>query len=145
MLGIRRVLQTIFGLLLAVVLYSSWKLPNPNYEATIGLSGIAVVVLLILGPLWPSAGKIERGKSILDRVTGLPDATPVMVNVVGGVFSLYEAWYSYTHTSRELHRFEKPIAALFGPNVVPIAWLLLAAGCAWYAYRFYRKSKGLQS
>jgi hypothetical protein len=145
MLFIRRVLQLIFGLLLAAVLYSHWKSPNPNYESTIGLSGIALLVILVLGPFWPSANKIERAKAILDRVTGLPNATPVVVNVLGGLFALYEAWDSYAHSPREALRIERTIATLFGSGAVPVAWLFLAAGCAWYAYRFYRKSKGLQS
>ena len=142
MLFIRRVLQIIFGLVLAAVLYSSWKSPNPNYESTIGLSGIAVLVILILGPWWPSVEKIERAKATLNRVTGLPNATPVVVNVLGGLFALYEAWDSHAHSSREVFRLERAIAAIFGPDAVPVAWLVLAVGCAWYAYRFYRKSKG---
>lgn len=101
MLFIRRVLQIIFGLLLAAVIYSSWKSPNPNYESTIGLLGIALFVILILGPWWPSAEKIERAKTSLNHVIGIPNATPVVVNVLGVLFSLYEAWDSYAHPSRE--------------------------------------------
>jgi len=142
MLFIRRVLQIIFGLLLAAVIYSSWKSPNPNYESTIGLLGIALFVILILGPWWPSAEKIERAKTSLNHVIGIPNATPVVVNVLGVLFSLYEAWDSYAHPSREAFRLEKIIAALFGPGVIPIAWIFLAVGCAWYAYRFYRDRSG---
>jgi hypothetical protein len=67
MIVLRRALQAIFGLVLAAVLYSSWKSPNPNYESTIGLSAISILVILVLGPWWPSTKQTADGSFLPNK------------------------------------------------------------------------------
>jgi uncharacterized protein YacL len=141
---IRALLIVVFGLLAALVVSDLWKGPRANTQLNWTVLAIFIFIIVVLGPLWPSKAKMQRWAAALDRATGIPNVTPIVVNALGAVYSLYMVLNTYAHPNREFHRFERPIASVFGADGVMIAWLLICAGCLTYGYRFYKISKASQ-
>jgi hypothetical protein len=141
MRAIRAFLVVVFGLLAALVVSDLWKAPSTNTQLNWTVLAIFIFIIAVLGPLWPSKAKMQRWAAALDRATGIPNVTPVAINVLGAVYSLYMVWNTYAHPDRELNRLERPIAGLLGANGVIAGWLLICLGCLLYGYRFYKISK----
>jgi len=143
MLLIRRGLQIIFGFVLAAVLYSWWKSPNPNLEAAIGLSSTSLLIILILGPWWPSQENVDRltQKSKLRLPTDNPQVAIYVFNFLCAAYSIYKAWDVYSNPVKELWQFEKTAFAIAGINGVIAFWLILAFGCLSHGASTYAKAK----
>ncbi len=141
---IRALLIVVFGLLASLVVSDLWKAPNANARLNWAVLALFVLIIVVLGPLWPNATKMQKLAAALDRATGIPNATPIVINLLGAVYSLYMVWNTYAHPDRELHRFERPIAGLFGADGVIVSWLFICVGCSIYGYRFYKISKASQ-
>jgi hypothetical protein len=138
---VRIFLQVVFGLLSGIMVLVLTTSPNPDYYTGFMLLGTFIFIILVLGPWWPTQERVRNLPVVLDRMTGIPNATPILVNAVCAVYAVYRAWETVTHPGRDLHSFEKPIFFLLGTTGVMAAWVLIGVGCIWYGYRFFRESQ----
>ena len=139
MIVVRGLLFFIFSLLAAFAVYLVYEEPASRTNWT-GLATF-LVILAILGPAWPSPSNFQRWGAGLNRILGIDNATPVLVNGLCALYSAYNVWDTYAHPGRQLHDFEKVLAAFFGTDGVLLAWVIIFASCAYYAIRAYRVSK----
>lgn len=137
---VRALLIVIFGLLSTMAASNIWRAPSSNAGLSWSALALFICIILVLGPLWPTQTKLRRLAALLDRVTGIPNATPVVANLLASVYALYRVFDTYAHPDREYARVERGVARYFGANGVIIFWLIVCGGCLIYAYRFYKAS-----
>ena len=103
MLLIRRILQVAFGLVALAVLFTTLKSPTAHLLTNIAFIGFFVLIILVLGPWWPSADKAQKWK--LSLPTDDPKvAFPLLVAALA-VFSFFQAWEAYSQPNPHFHRF----------------------------------------
>ena len=141
MIIVRGFLALIFLVLVGLVLMDIFNGPKPNYRVQLPVLAISIGIVLVLGPLWPSANKIQKVKAFFDRLTGLPNSTPVIANVICACYATYKIWDTYAHSPSSFAGFERTLARTFGPESVPVGWFFIAVGAVWYGIRFYKASK----
>lgn len=139
MLWVRRLLQIAFGLFSCALIFILLKTPNPDYLLSITMLVFFILIILVLGPWWPSSQSAAKWK--LDLPTDNPKTAAYLLLVVIGLGALYTSWSVYTDPNHKLYRIEKTIAILFGTNGVAAFWLILGVSCLWGAYNEYNRSK----
>lgn len=112
MLILRRLLQLAFGLVAAAVLFITIRAPGANVLTNLVFVAFFILIILVLGPWWPSADKISKWK--LNLPTDSPRiAFPLFAALLGG-FSFFRAWDTYVRPNQEFRRFELFVSAQFG-------------------------------
>jgi len=143
MRAFRIVFQLIFGLLSAAIIFHFLITPNADYASGLTLLTLFVLVILVLGPWWPSPENILRwGENSKLR---LPTDDPQVLNYVSSyifaVWGFYEAWHMYSEPTKELWGLERTVYAIAGVNGVIAFWLLLAFAVLINGIKAHRKVK----
>jgi hypothetical protein len=140
MLPLRRLLQIVFGLLSAAVIFNMAKSPTADFVADTVMVGLFVFVILVLGPWWPSPDNARKWDWALklDLPTDDPKIAAPLAGVALGAYSLYLAWSAHTQPNRELQLLEKIVAVFSGREGVAVAWAIISVSCfvgAWRAFK----------
>jgi hypothetical protein len=142
---IRLLLQLIFGLLSAVIVLIFLAKPNPNYVSDLSMLAFLILIIIVLGPCWPSQENLDRWseKWKFDLPTDNPQAALYVFNVLGAIYGFYKAWNAYAIPiqAKDLWRIEKTAFTVAGVNGVIAFWLLLALACLLYGVAAYVKSR----
>lgn len=139
MLILRRILQVIFSLLFVAVLAMLVKNPNPDYANNLPMLVLFVVIVVVLGPLWPSPEKQKNFK--FDLPTDNPKlAIPLFMGAMG-LASFYFALDTWLSPSQSHIKYSKIVYSLFGNDGVVVFWVLAGVACLVWAFRAYKKHK----
>jgi hypothetical protein len=140
MSAIRILLQLIFALLSAVVVIC---LPDNNFSSSVAMLAVFALIIVVLGPCWPSQENIARWSKILKFTlpTNNPQVAIYVANYLCTAFCLYKAWDTFTNPTKELWRHEKTAFAIAGISGVIAFWVLLALACLAYGMATHAKSK----
>lgn len=143
MRAFRILLQVIFGLLSALVVFVFLRAPNADYVSNLGMLAFFVLIILVLGPWWPSQENIEHWskKWKLQLPTDDTQVAIYIANLLGAAYGFYKAWDRYTNPTTELWRFEKTAYALAGTSGVVAFWAFLALACLAYGMSVYAKTR----
>ena len=143
MLIVRFLLILICALFALLVVAAELSSEAPTLVSGLAmLAAVFIAFILILGPFWPNAARIQKLKLILNRVLGVENAIPVVLCAVLGLFTVWSAWDTYVNpTTRELHGIERLIVAVVGSGTLPIFLLLLGVYLLWKAYDFFKRSR----
>jgi hypothetical protein len=98
-----------------------------DFAADAAMIVLFALIILVLGPWWPSADRIQNWK--FDLPTDDPKIAKPLALAAIGIFSFFEAWSVHTDPSHRFIRFEKLFALVSGPEGVAVAWLIVGAGC----------------
>lgn len=139
MIWIRRLFQVIFGLLSCAPIFFMLITPNPDYSSNITILILFILIILVLGPWWPSPGNTSKWK--LGLPTDNPKVAVYLLPAAFGLVSLCLSWSVYTDPNHKPYRIEKIIAVPFGNSGVAIFWLMVGFSCLWGAYIAYNRSK----
>lgn len=143
MRAIRILLQAVFGILSALVIFVFLGAPNADYASNLGMLAFFVLIILVLGPWWPSREHIDhwREKWILQLPTDDPQVAIYIANFLGAAYGFYKAWDRYANPAAELWRLEKTAYALAGTKGVVAFWALLALACLAYGMDVYARTR----
>lgn len=139
----RIVLQIIFGLLSALIIFVFMRAPNANYTSNLSMLAFIVLIILLLGPWWPNQENIERWthKWKLQLPTDNPQVASYVVNFLCAAYGFYKAWETYEKPTKTLWRLEKTAYSIAGIHGVIAFWLFLAIACLAYGMIAYGKTK----
>ena len=131
---LRIALQVIFGLLSAILVFVFLAAPNADYASNLSMLAVFVLIILVLGPWWPSAENIERWEKRWNfkLPTDNIEVAKYVANYLASAFGFYRAWYVYTNPTSELGRFENFPFAVAGKSGVIVFWVMI--GFAGLAY-----------
>jgi hypothetical protein len=138
MLIVRRLLQVAFALVAAAVVFVTVKAPGGHLVSNLVFVAFCILIILLLGPWWPSVDKIGKWKFNLP--TDNPRIAFPLFGATLGAYALFRAWDTYARPSQDFYRFEIPIASLFGAEGVAWAWAAIGVGCFWGAWRLHRRA-----
>ena len=140
---LRILLQIIFGLLSASIIFVLLKKPGAGLTSDLTMLSIFILFVVILGPCWPSQESIDRwGKRLNFRLpTDNPDVAKYIANYVASAYCFYHAWGVFNNPTRDLWRYEKAAFAIAGAKGVIAFWILLAFVCLIYGAAAHAKSK----
>lgn len=127
---LRILLQIIFVLISLITIFLS----KPVDGGTLVMLAIFVLIILILGPCWPSQENIERwgARSKWHFPTDDPKVAIYVANYLVAGFGFYRAWVIYAHPTEKLWSKEYAVFAIGGINGVIAFWIFLAfAALAW--------------
>lgn len=143
MRALRIILQLIFGLLSTMIIFIFLRDPGGDYASNLSMLVLFILIILVLGPWWPSQDNISRWaqNSKLRLPTDDPEVAIYVVNFLGAAYSLYKAWDIYINPVKDLWGFEKTAFAIAGTNGVIASWLILAFGCLSYGVSTYVRAK----
>ena len=139
MLIVRLLLQLASGLVALAALFFAIKSPSATNVAFVVFF---ILVILVLGPWWPSAEKAQKWK--LDLPTDDSKIALPLFAAAMGAFSFFQAWDAYTEPNQHFHRFEVFIARILGAEGVALVWLVVGLGCFMSAWRAFRRIKAAQ-
>jgi len=139
MLIVRRLLQVAFALVAAAVAFITIKAPDGRLATHLAFIVFFILIILLLGPWWPSSDKIGKWK--LNLPTDNHKIAFPLAGAVLGVYALFQAWDIYARPNQDFRRFEIPIAAYFGAEGVAWAWVAIGVGCFWGAWRLHRRGR----
>jgi hypothetical protein len=136
-------LQIACGLVVLAILVVTITSPGANILAEIVVMGFFVLIILLLGPWWPSADKAERWK--LDLPTDDPKvALPLFLAAVGA-FSFFLAWDAHTQPNAHFRRLLGLVAQLFGADGVAIVFMVVGVICFARAWAAFDRKRGDRS
>jgi len=119
--------------------------PDADFITDLSMLALFILIILTLGPWWPSQENIERWgeNSKLNLPTDNPQVAICVINYLWSAFAFYKVWHTYTEPTKEFYKYERTVFAIAGTNGVIVFWLLLAFVALRYgmvAYRKVRKS-----
>jgi len=137
---LRILLQIIFVLISLITIFLSRPL-NGDYASTLVMLAIFVIIILILGPFWPSQENIDRWmkKWKFNLTTDDKQVAIYVANYLGSIFSFYHAWDTYVNPTNELWRHERTAFAVAGINGVIAFWIILGFACLAYGIATHSK------
>jgi hypothetical protein len=91
----------------------------------------SVLIILLLGPWWPSKDKINKWK--FDLPTDDPAVAIPLLAAALSVYSFFRSWQIFVTPQRNFYRLERLVLALFGPEGVALAWAAFGLGSAYGA------------
>jgi len=139
MLIVRTILLVIFSLLFIGLLFVSFSNTTPINEGTWSILGLFMIIILVLGPFWPSKEKIENSKFNLP--TDNPKVAVPLFMVGLSLMSFYLAVNEWLSPSETHRRMVKTVYSLFGSTGVIVFWILIGFICLGGAYHAYKKYK----
>ena len=135
---IRRLLQIVLGLAVSVVLITMLKSPTADLVTDAILIALFVLIILALGPWWPSLTNARYWAwfSKINLPTDDPKIATPLFQLAMGMYSLFHAW-THTQPNQQFHRFERLIGPLSGHEGIALAWAIIGISCfvaAWRAF-----------
>ena len=140
MLLVRRLLQIAFGFLVLAWLFFTVTGPTANLVTNTVFTGFLVLVILVLGPWWPSPDNYRKWDWALklDLPTDDPKIAAPLAGAAMGAYSLFLAWSAHTQPNPKFQLIEKIVASFSGREGVALAWAIIGVSCfvsAWQAFR----------
>jgi len=139
MLIVRFILLIVFGLLFVGLLFVSFNSTTPTSEGTWSLLGLFLVIIVVLGPLWPSQEKIENPS--LKLPTDNPKVAKPLALFAISCVSFYSAVSEWLSPSPYQGRMVRTIYSLLGSNGVVLFWVFVGLFCLVAAYNAYKHLK----
>jgi len=133
----RAVLIVIFGLLFVSVVAGISQSAGHNKETDLTILALFAVIIVVLGPLWPSKEKIENSKRTLP--TDNPKLAMPLFMAGLAIVSFYFALNEWTSPTHSHSRLSTAVYFLFGSTGVMIFWVLLGFLCLFGGYTAYKK------
>ena len=139
MLLLRQLLQIAFGFLVLAWLFFTVTGPTADLVTNAAFTGFLVLIILVLGPWWPSPDKPRNwGWALkLDLPTDDPKIAAPLASAAMGIYSLFHAW-EHTQPNPRLHGFERIIGPWSSHEGIALAWAIIGVSCfvgAWQAFR----------
>jgi hypothetical protein len=139
MLLLRRLLQIVFGLLSAAVIFNMAKSPTADFVADTTMVALFVLIILVLGPWWPGPDNARNWDWALklDLPTDDPKIAAPLASAALGIYSLFHAW-EHTQPTPQFHGFERIIGQWSSHEGIALAWAIIGVSCfvgAWQAFR----------
>ena len=141
MRAIRIILQLIFGLLSAMIIFVFMQVPNADNNSNIAMLVFFILIVFVLGPLWPSQENTERWIEKVQFPTDDIEVAKYVANFLGAAYGFYHVWEIYTNPTKELWRLEKTAFSIAGTNGVIIFWLVLSFACLFSGIKYYVKAR----
>ena len=138
MLLLRRLLQIVFGLLVLAVLDMMVESPTADLVSDAVMVGLFILIILVLGPWWPSPDNDRKWDWALkvNLPTDDPRIAAPLFKAAMGIYSLFHAW-EHTQPNPQLHRFERIIAPWSSHEGIALAWTIIGVSCfvgAWLSF-----------
>lgn len=121
------------------VLTTLIKSTNPDYASDLPLLVLFVIIIAVLGPLWPSLEKLDNSK--FDLPTDNPKLAASLFMGAMGLSSFYFALDSWLVPNQSQMKLSKSIYVLFGNDGVVIFWVLVGMACLGGAFRAFKQYK----
>lgn len=124
MLLIRRLLQFALGCICVLLLFMMFDggASHPSRAELVGSLIFFILIILVLGPWWPSPDKVEKWK--FDLPTDNRNVAACIFGVIYFGYSFYTAWEIYMQPPKVFKRIFGLIAAIDGVNGVIAFWAL---------------------
>ncbi len=116
MLLLRRLLQIVFGLLVLAVLDMMVESPTADLVSDAVMVGLFILIILVLGPWWPSPDNDRKWDWALkvNLPTDDPRIAAPLFKAAMGIYSLFHAWEHPTESATSSLR--KDYRALVQPR-----------------------------
>jgi hypothetical protein len=142
MRAFRAICLVIFALL-AILPISNLLNPTPNTNIPLQWSALFIFggFVLILGPFWPNAQRIQTFKSLVADVLGVRDATKIIAFTIGALGAFFLAWDRYIDPAQDIHSLERIIVLAVGRSALPIVEAIFGMYFLWRALDEYAKAR----